>query len=93
MADLAQEARAATAIVEVAGPDTSRGPATVASFTVTYDESGPDRTRPVRTAIVADLDDGRRTAAACENEDLARHAIRESLIGQRVHINGATFIP
>ncbi len=91
VADLAEAAKAATPTVDIAGPESSHGPATVVSFTVTYDEGGPDRLRPVRTAIVADLDDGRRTAAACENETLARHAIAESLIGQRVHIEGATF--
>jgi acetyl-CoA C-acetyltransferase len=88
-ADLAEEADAATATVPVATLHESHGPATVASFTVTYDADDP--LRPTRTVIVADLGDGSRTAAACEDEALARHALGASLIGQAVHIEGATF--
>ena len=66
-----------------------RGPAEVASFTVTYDEDDP--LRPVRTAIVADLPDGTRTAATCDDAAIALSALSESLIGQTVHIAGTTF--
>jgi len=88
-ADLAPEAEAATATVPVATPETAHGAATVVSFTVTCDPD--DSLRPTRTVIVADLGDGSRTAAACEDETLARQALGASLIGQAVHIAGATF--
>jgi acetyl-CoA C-acetyltransferase len=90
-ADLAAEADAATPTLPVATLESAHGPATVASFTVTYDSDDP--LRPVRTVIVADLGDGSRTAAACEDETLARHALETSLIGRTVQIAGATFTP
>ncbi len=73
LADLAAEAAAATEIVPVVnGPPAGATPAVVASFTVTPGaEMGPE---PVRTAIVADLPDGVRTAATCEDADTARLA-------------------
>ncbi|MGP0031693.1 MAG: acetyl-CoA acetyltransferase [Acidimicrobiales bacterium] len=96
MADVADDAAAATETLPVAAPEASRGPATVASYTVTYEtgaDGAGDPPRPRRTVIVADLGDGRRTAAACEDESLARRALSESLIGRPVHIDGATFTP
>jgi acetyl-CoA C-acetyltransferase len=93
VADLAEQADAATATVPVANLDSAQGSGTVASFTVTYDSGGPDPLRPTRTVIVADLGDGSRTAAACEDETVARHALALSLIGQTVRIDGATFTP
>jgi hypothetical protein len=63
----------------------------VASFTVTYDAADP--LQPVRTAIVADLPDGTRTAATCEDAAIARAALTESLIGQTVQIEHTTFSP
>jgi hypothetical protein len=63
----------------------------VASFTVTYDTADPPA--PVRTAIVADLADGYRTAATCEDAAIAHLALTESLIGRTVHIEGTTFSP
>jgi acetyl-CoA C-acetyltransferase len=75
----------------VATLDSARGPATVASVTVTYDPADP--LRPTRTVVVADLGDGSRTAAACEDETLARQALGASMIGHVVHIDGATFTP
>jgi acetyl-CoA C-acetyltransferase len=88
MADLAEEAAALTAVQPVAAPDRAHGAATVASFTVTYDAADP-----VRTAIVADLADGTRVAATCEDASVARHALTESLIGKTVHIESTTFSP
>jgi hypothetical protein len=35
--------------------------------------------------------DGKRTAATCENEPIARLAVAEGLIGQSVHIEKTTF--
>ncbi len=106
--DMTDAAVAATATLPVATPEAARGLGTVASFTVTYGAgthgAGPaatgtdataadDPLRPTRTVIVADLGDGCRTAAACEDESVARHALNESLIGQTVHIDGTTFRP
>ena len=96
-ADVTDAAVAATETLPVATLEGARGPATVASFTVTYgagtrgSAGTDDLLRPARTVIVADLADGCRTAAACEDEALARRALNESLIGQAVHIDGATF--
>ena len=90
LADLAVAATAATAIVPVvAGPPSDTTPAVVASFTVTPGgETGLD---PVRTAIVADLPDGVRTAATCEDADTARLAVSEGLIGRPVEVKDTTF--
>ena len=63
--------------------------ATVASFTVTY--GGADGLEPVRTAIVADLPDGVRTAATCEDAQTARLAVAEGLIGRAVKVKDTTF--
>jgi len=90
LADLAVAATAATAIVPVvAGPPSDTTPAVVASFTVTPGgETGLD---PVRTAIVADLPDGVRTAATCEDAGTARLAVSEGLIGRLVEVKDTTF--
>jgi hypothetical protein len=61
----------------------------VASFTVTF--GGPNGLDPVRTAIVADLPDGVRTAATCENATTAQLALAEGLIGRDVHVKDTTF--
>jgi acetyl-CoA C-acetyltransferase len=75
-ADLATEARAATEVLPVvASPPETESPANVASFTVTY--GGDDGLEPTRTAIVADLADGVRTAATCEDAVTARLAVAE----------------
>ena len=90
LADLAAEATAATEVVPVvdAGPRRPTA-ATVASFTVTY--GGADGLEPVRTAIVADLPDGVRTAATCEDAHTARLAVAEGLIGRAVEVKDTTF--
>ena len=90
LCDLAAEATAATAVLPVAeaGP-TAATPATVASFTVTY--GGAGGLDPVRTAIVADLPDGVRTAATCEDARTARLAVAEGLIGRAVEVKDTTF--
>jgi len=90
LADMVAEAITDTATRPVASPDEARGPATVASFTVTCDDP-TEPLRPTRTAIVADLADGKRTAATCENEAIARLALAEGLIGQSVHVEKTTF--
>jgi len=90
LVDLAAAATAATEVVPVldAGPGVAT-PATVASFTVTY--GGAGGLEPVRTAIVADLPDGVRTAATCEDADTARLAVAEGLIGRAVEVKDTTF--
>jgi len=90
LADLAAEATAATEVLPVVetGPAAAT-PATVASFTVTY--GGATGLEPVRTAIVADLPDGVRTAATCEDARTARLAVAEGLIGRAVEVKDTTF--
>ena len=61
----------------------------MASFTVTL--GGETGLEPVRTAIVADLPDGVRTAATCEDADTARLAVSEGLIGRLVEVKDTTF--
>jgi acetyl-CoA C-acetyltransferase len=90
LADLAVEARAATEVLPVVDePPASETVATVASFTVTY--GGADGLDPVRTAVVADLPDGVRTAATCEDAQTARLAAAEGLAGTTVMVKDTTF--
>lgn len=89
VADLGTEGNAATDLQPLAETSAASGPGTVVSATVTY---GPDDPfDPVRTAVVVELADGSRAAAACEDPSVARHAWTESLIGHTVHVDGATF--
>ncbi len=90
MGDMASDARAATEVLPVAEvPPPSETEATVASFTVTY--GGRDGLEPVRTAIVADLADGVRTAATCEDAQTAHLATEEGLTGRTVRVKDTTF--
>ena len=90
LADLADEAMAASEVVPVVDrPPAGPTPATVASFTVTY--GGEAGLEPERTAIVADLPDGVRTAATCEDAQTARLAVTEGLIGRVVEVKDTTF--
>ena len=90
LADLATEALAATEVLPVTeNPPAVETAATVASFTVTY--GGADGLEPVRTAIVADLPDGVRTAATCEDAGTARLAVAEGLAGRAVQVKDTTF--
>jgi acetyl-CoA C-acetyltransferase len=90
LADLASDALAATEVQPVveAAPDHATT-ATVATFTVTY--GGADGCEPERTAIVADLPDGTRTAATCEDAQTARLALHEGLVGRTVEVKDTTF--
>ena len=45
----------------------------------------------MRTAIVADLPDGVRTAATCEDAATARLAVIDGLIGRTVEVKDTTF--
>ena len=90
LADMATETTAATSVVPVVdSPPRDATTATVASFTVTY--GGDGGFDPVRTAIVADLPDGVRTAATCEDSDTARLAVTDGLIGRAVSVKDTTF--
>jgi acetyl-CoA C-acetyltransferase len=89
VADLAGSPEIDTPSRPVAPPDSPGGPAVVASFTVTYDAADP--LLPARTAIVADLPDGTRTAATCDDAAIALSALSESLIGRTVHIVRTSF--
>lgn len=87
LADLAPQAQEATEVLPVAEvPPAHDTAATVASFTVTY-----DGLEPVRTAIVADLPDGVRTAATCEDAGTAHLAVAEGLAGRVVQVKDTTF--
>ena len=90
LADLADEGRAATVLVAVAEvPPAQPTPATLAAFTVTY--GGVGGLEPVRTAVVADLPDGVRTAATCEDAATAGLAVTEGLAGRTVYVKDTTF--
>jgi acetyl-CoA C-acetyltransferase len=90
VADLAGQAVAATEVRPVAGTAPARPTsATVVSFTVTY--GGEGGLEPERTAIVADLPDGVRTAATCEDALTARLALAEGLAGRTVEVKDTTF--
>jgi len=90
LADLATDALAATEVKPVADAAPHRATAaTVASFTVTY--GGAAGLEPERTAIVADLPDGVRTAATCEDAPTARLALDEGLVGRTVEVKDTTF--
>ncbi len=90
LADLATEGLAATEVVPVVEiPPRQPTAATVASFTVTY--GGTEGYDPVRTAIVADLPDGTRTAATSDDAATAMLAVDEGLIGRTVSVRDATF--
>jgi acetyl-CoA C-acetyltransferase len=89
VADMGAESVAATELAPVASVAPADAAATVVSFTVTY--GGPDGFDPVRTAVVADLRDGVRTAATCEDAATARLALAEGLIGRDVRVKDTTF--
>jgi acetyl-CoA C-acetyltransferase len=89
VADLGAETVAGTEVVSVVPEPPGDARATVVSFTVTY--GGPDRADPERTAVVADLADGVRTAATCEDAATARLALREGLVGRDVRVKDTTF--
>jgi acetyl-CoA C-acetyltransferase len=89
LSDLAYEVASATEVVEaVETLDGYDGPATVATYTVTYD--GMD---PVRIVAVCDTDDGRRCVALGEDPELAASACAEELVGSRVLIRSGAFRP
>lgn len=90
LSDLGKASLAATELAAVVdAPPTDETAGTVVSFTVAY--GGADGLEPVRAAVVADLADGVRTAATCEDAETARLAIAEGLIGRAVKVKDTTF--
>ena len=87
--DLADEAAAETATVPaIATLEEYSGEATVATYTVTYEQL-----EPVRTVVVADTPDGRRSVAFSEDRALAAEAVGTELIGRPVVIADGAFRP
>ena len=90
LADLAADGVAATPMRPVVdAPPPGPTSAVVVSYTVTY--GGDDGLAPVRTAVVADLPDGVRTAATCDDAATACLAVTEGLVGRTVDVKDTTF--
>lgn len=85
VADLAEQAAAATETVEVV--DSHEGDATVASYTVTYDGGAP-----ARLVVIADLDDGARCIALGDDPERAARAVEEELIGARITVRDGAIV-
>jgi acetyl-CoA C-acetyltransferase len=84
VADLAVEAAAATATVEVIAD--YHGPARVATYTVTY--AG---LHPQTTVVIADTPRHRRCVAVSDDVRLAEQATRDELIGAPIDVSGSSF--
>jgi acetyl-CoA C-acetyltransferase len=79
VADLADEARAATAVVDDALDH--QGPATVAATTVTY-----DGLEPSEVIVVLDTPDDRRAVARSKAPEVVASALRDELVGTAVDV-------
>lgn len=86
LADLADQAAAATPQVDVRSG--YAGPASVVSYTVTYDGEAP-----ARVVIIGESPSGERCVAVARDPALASQAIERELIGARVDVRGASFSP
>ena len=87
VADLADRAATATATVPaVATLEEYAGPATVATYTVTY-----EGLEPVRTVAVADTPDGRRCVAFSDDRAVAAEAVGTELVGRPVEVADGVF--
>jgi acetyl-CoA C-acetyltransferase len=84
IADLAEEAAAATAATPVVTGYAGSG--TIKGYTVTDADGAPAEV----VAIIA-TDEGSRTAARCADGALAQRATIEELIGHRVRVDGPAF--
>jgi acetyl-CoA C-acetyltransferase len=85
VADLADAALAATPMVEsIPGYE---GPATVATYTVNYD----DQQQPAKVIAIGDTPEGTRCVAAAEDAELASRATREDIIGMPIEVKGTEF--
>jgi acetyl-CoA C-acetyltransferase len=85
LTDCARAAAAATPTLEVL--DRHDGPATVASFTVTF-----DRMEPTRLVILGDVAGQRRCVAVAHDASLAARALETELIGETVEVKGTTLV-
>lgn len=84
IADLGEAVAAATATVEsIVGYE---GPATIATYTVTYDSQ-----TPARVLAIADTPDDRRCVVVADDPDLAARGTVEELIGLPILAAGKTF--
>jgi acetyl-CoA C-acetyltransferase len=86
IADLAQQAAAATATVDVhVTLEEYAGTASVVSYTVTFDAGEPSR-----TVVIGETPSGTRCVAFSDDADLARHAVSHELGGATVQIRSGT---
>jgi acetyl-CoA C-acetyltransferase len=84
VADLAGAAFAATPVVEsIPGYE---GDATIATYTVTYDDQ-----QPVKVIAIGDTPEGARCVAVAEDPELAAQGTREDLIGTAIDVKGTEF--
>jgi acetyl-CoA C-acetyltransferase len=87
IADLARQAAAITATVDVhATLEEYSGPASVVSYTVTFDAGEPSR-----TVVIGETSSGTRCVAFSDDADLARHAVAHELGGATVLVRSGTF--
>jgi acetyl-CoA C-acetyltransferase len=84
LADLGDDAEAATPQVEAIGG--YEGPATVAAYTVQYDDG-----EPARCTAILDTPAGQRCVATAHDPELARRVTKEELIGATVTVDRTTF--
>lgn len=84
LADLAQPALAGTGTVGIA--DDYSGPATVASYTVTYQGMAP-----ARVVVIGDTPGGERCIAVAHDPELAAHAVREEFTAAPVDVRQGSF--
>ena len=84
LGDLAAEARSATASLE--GIADYRGPATVATYTVTYQGE-----TPTRVVVIGDTPEGRRCVAQADDAHLAAWATAHELVGTTIVVAGTSF--
>jgi acetyl-CoA C-acetyltransferase len=86
VADLGADAAAATPARDVVA--TAEGPGRIATYTVGYDGD-----EPVRSFVVADLDDGRRWIGGCHERAFLAAATTGEVIGLGVHVAGTECHP
>jgi acetyl-CoA C-acetyltransferase len=87
IADLADQAAAATETVDVHGTvEEYAGTASVVSYTVTFDAGEPSR-----TVVIGETPSGTRCVAFSDDADLGRHALSHELGGATVRVGAGTF--
>ena len=87
IADLAGESEVSTPTVDVYETlEDYTGPASVVSYTVTFNGEEPNR-----TVAVAETLSGVRCVAFSDDPDLARHAISNELVGTAIEVRSGSF--